>query len=84
MCLSNILAKQIDHQRYLLEREARRCERRRRRNERNRFRDPFAITTAVSELKRSSDVPRLNTGFNSDNSATAKDVRFQFFKDRFY
>uniref|UniRef100_A0A915HN83 Tetraspanin n=1 Tax=Romanomermis culicivorax TaxID=13658 RepID=A0A915HN83_ROMCU len=39
--LTNILAKQIDHQRYLLAREARRDERRRRRK-RSKFRDPFA------------------------------------------
>lgn len=38
---SNILAKQVDRQRYLLEKEARKEQRRRRRN-RSKFRDPFA------------------------------------------
>ncbi|CAG9530877.1 unnamed protein product, partial [Cercopithifilaria johnstoni] len=75
VCLSNILAKQIDHQRYLLEREARRCERRRRRNERIRFRDPYttAIETNTNELKRSTGAPQHNTGQNSDDSTTVID-----------
>ncbi len=41
MTFSNILAKQIDRQRYLLEKESRREDRRKRRA-RQRFRDPFA------------------------------------------
>lgn len=74
------MAKQIDHQRYLLEREARRCERRRRRNERIRFRDPYttAIETNADEPKRSTSAPRHSTGQNSDDSATVIDVRLLF------
>ncbi|CAJ0921498.1 unnamed protein product, partial [Mesorhabditis belari] len=44
VCLTNILARQIDHQRFLLEREARRNERRVKRDRRDRrkqSRDPF-------------------------------------------
>lgn len=83
VCLSNILAKQIDHQRYLLEREARRCERRRRRNERIRFRDPYttAITITANEPKRSTGALRHSTGQTSDGSATAIDVRRFFLSD---
>ncbi|VDK80323.1 unnamed protein product [Litomosoides sigmodontis] len=75
VCLSNILAKQIDHQRYLLEREARRCERRRRRNERIRFRDLYATAmgTNANESKRSTGISRRNTGQNSDDSITVID-----------
>uniref|UniRef100_A0A915PQM6 Tetraspanin family protein n=1 Tax=Setaria digitata TaxID=48799 RepID=A0A915PQM6_9BILA len=73
VCLSNILAKQIDHQRYLLKREARRCERRRRRNERNRFRDPYDVAVATNSIepKCSTNTPRHNTGQNSDDSVAA-------------
>ncbi|VDM95592.1 unnamed protein product [Thelazia callipaeda] len=71
VCLSNILAKQIDHQRYLLEREARRCERRRRRNERCRLRNPYVV---VCEPKCSTDVSRQIVGQNSDNTVTAKNL----------
>ncbi|VDN26792.1 unnamed protein product [Gongylonema pulchrum] len=69
VCLSNILAKQIDHQRYLLKREARRCERRRRRNERNRFRDPFVTAVTASDRKRSSGESRHAVGLTSENNA---------------
>ncbi|VDN81889.1 unnamed protein product [Brugia pahangi] len=76
VCLSNILAKQIDHQRYLLEREARRCERRRRRNERIRFRDPYitAIESNANEPKRSTAALRHSTGQILDDSATVIDL----------
>ncbi|EFO26253.2 tetraspanin family protein [Loa loa] len=82
VCLSNILAKQIDHQRYLLEREARRCERRRRRNERIRFRDPCisAVETNASEPKRSTSAPRHSTGLNSDDRATVIDLELESVK----
>lgn len=79
VCLSNILAKQIDHQRFLLEREARRCERRRRRNERIRLRDPYgcAVETNANEPKRFTGAPR-HTKSQSGNSVTATDVRLSF------
>ncbi|OZC09236.1 tetraspanin family protein [Onchocerca flexuosa] len=82
VCLSNILAKQIDHQRYLLEREARRCERRRRHNERIRLRDPYttAIATTAGEPKRSTGAPRHNTGQKSDDSVTAIDLGLESVK----
>ncbi|VBB34208.1 unnamed protein product, partial [Acanthocheilonema viteae] len=82
VCLSNILAKQIDHQRYLLEREARRCERRRRRNERIRFRDQYtaAMETNANEPKRSASAPRHSTGQNSDDSATVIDLGLESVK----
>lgn len=77
------MAKQIDHQRYLLEREARRCERRRRRNERIRFRDLYAtaMETNANESKRSTGTPRHNTDQNSDDSITVIDVRLFFLLD---
>lgn len=77
------MAKQIDHQRYLLKREARRCERRRRRNERIRFRDPYtaSIETNANEPIRSTGAPRHNTGQNSDDSTAAIDVRLLSFAD---
>ncbi|VDD84947.1 unnamed protein product [Enterobius vermicularis] len=66
VCLTNLLARQIDHQHYLLEKEARRNERRRRR-EKQKFRDPFAVyDTAITiepetvEKKPSAEV-RTNT-----------------------
>ncbi|VDM13941.1 unnamed protein product, partial [Wuchereria bancrofti] len=76
VCLSNILAKQIDHQRYLLEREARRCERRRRRNERIRFRDPYITATEsnANEAKRSTGALRHSTGQILEDSATVIDL----------
>ncbi|KAM3726511.1 Tetraspanin-14 [Dirofilaria immitis] len=82
VCLSNILAKQIDHQRYLLKREARRCERRRRRNERIRFHGPYmiAITASVNESKHSSNTPRHSTGQNSDDSAAVIELGLESVK----
>jgi len=47
---SNILAKQVERQRYLLDKESRRDERRRRRA-RQRFRDPFATVFAPPERR---------------------------------
>lgn len=52
---SNVLARQIERQRYLLEKEARKEERRRRRN-RSKFRDPFAgISSSAPGPKRSTN-----------------------------
>jgi len=53
VCIANVLAKQIDHQRYLLDRESRRHERRQRR-EKHRFRDPFAQQLAPPQLRTKS------------------------------
>ncbi|VDN59774.1 unnamed protein product [Dracunculus medinensis] len=52
ICLSNILARQIDHQHYLLEREAQRCARRRRR-EMQKFRDAIAVRNCIERVGKS-------------------------------
>ncbi|CAO4385368.1 unnamed protein product [Caenorhabditis nigoni] len=49
VCLTNILAKQVDHQRYLLEREARRNERRRKRDRGHNHRDQMNSLDLLEE-----------------------------------
>ncbi|CAB3411643.1 unnamed protein product [Caenorhabditis bovis] len=49
VCLTNILAKQVDHQRYLLEREARRNERRRKREREHRIREQMNSLDLMEE-----------------------------------
>ncbi|CAJ0609537.1 unnamed protein product [Cylicocyclus nassatus] len=48
VCLTNVLARQIDHQRLLLEREARR-------NERHRKRERHRVRTAIRAMSRSQE-----------------------------
>uniref|UniRef100_A0AC35U7R7 Tetraspanin n=1 Tax=Rhabditophanes sp. KR3021 TaxID=114890 RepID=A0AC35U7R7_9BILA len=50
ICLSHLLAKQIDHQRYLLEREARRYERYQRREARQKYNDHYAAVLQTYQL----------------------------------
>jgi len=54
---SNILAKQVDRQRYLLEKEARKEQRRRRRN-RTKFRDPFAESANTVVIRQDETAPQ--------------------------
>ncbi|VDM54010.1 unnamed protein product [Angiostrongylus costaricensis] len=59
ICLTNVLARQIDHQRHLLEREARRNERRRKR-ERHRHQVDAATIDRLEDGKLSNHSSRAN------------------------
>ncbi|EPB75122.1 tetraspanin family protein [Ancylostoma ceylanicum] len=64
VCLTNVLAKQIDHQRLLLEREARR-------NERHRKRERHRIRTAIRSMNMSQE-PKTS---EHEASSSAEHVR---------
>ncbi|CAD6185107.1 unnamed protein product [Caenorhabditis auriculariae] len=57
VCLTNILAKQVDHQRFLLEREARRHERRKKRERDHRIRDQMNSLDMLEEGVMSPAIP---------------------------
>uniref|UniRef100_A0A1I8A3V8 Tetraspanin n=1 Tax=Steinernema glaseri TaxID=37863 RepID=A0A1I8A3V8_9BILA len=75
VCLSHVLAKQIDHQRYLLEREARRYEKRKRRErERQRQRDlEIAEAMASASNDKSRPLPAKPVATTVDETAKAQD-----------
>ncbi|CAI5455443.1 unnamed protein product [Caenorhabditis angaria] len=70
VCLTNILAKQVDHQRYLLEREARRNDRRRKRDRENRLREQNNALDLLEKGQSSSNATTTNN--NNTSSATTR------------
>uniref|UniRef100_A0A0N5C0H3 Tetraspanin n=1 Tax=Strongyloides papillosus TaxID=174720 RepID=A0A0N5C0H3_STREA len=73
ICLSHILAKQIDYQKYLLEREARRYERYQRREARQRYNEHYAAVLQTYQLDEENEaLNNLNTACESRKQSTSQ------------
>uniref|UniRef100_A0A0N4Z062 Tetraspanin n=1 Tax=Parastrongyloides trichosuri TaxID=131310 RepID=A0A0N4Z062_PARTI len=80
ICLSHLLAKQIDHQKYLLEREARRFERYKRKEARQRYNEHYAAVLQTYQLNEEDETTALPT--NSSDSRKQPPSQQQLIKNQ--